>query len=141
MRPRITNWRTLRGPMIVVALAATLILAFAFPRTNLAYDPPSTDVEIGSRWDALVKRVEVQVGDIVKPGDPLLVLIDPKLEEEILSLEGDLKLAMLGTKEVVVEEGMTGLIGTLPRVVWTNPEPAKPTAPPAPAIMTSMPRS
>lgn len=137
MRLRTPTLRALRGPMIVLALSATLILAFALPRNNAAYDPPSTDVEIESRWDSEVKRVEVQVGDRVEPGDPLLVLIDPKLEEEILRLENELKLAMLGTKEVVVEEGMTGLIGNLPRVVWTTPEAVKPTNVPAAPVDTS----
>ncbi len=125
MHPRKPTLRAFKGPMIVLALAATLIVAFALPRTAPVLDQPSTDFEIESKWDAEVKRIEAQVGDRVEPGDPLLVLIDPKLEEEILRLEDELKLAMLGTKEVVVEEGMTGLIGNLPQVIWTTPEPVK----------------
>lgn len=125
MRPRKPFLRAFKGPMIVLALSATLILAFALPRNDAAFDPPATEFEVESQWDAEVKRVEAQVGDRVEPGDPLLVLIDPKLEEEILRLEDELKLAMLRTKEAVVEEGMTGLIGNLPQVIWTTPEPVK----------------
>lgn len=115
--------RAYKGPMVVLALAATLIVAFALPKAIQVVDEEPKEFEVASRWEAEVKRVEVKVGDRVEPGTPLLVLVDPKIESEILRLEDELKLANLASKEAVVETGMLGMIGTLPRVVWTEPTP------------------
>lgn len=106
--------------MVVLALAATLIVAIAFPRESDVSEPKPTEFEVAAKGSAEVKRLEVKVGDQVQPGSPLLVMIDPVLEDEILKLENELKLLQLGTKEAVVEEGISGSIGSLPRVVWTQ---------------------
>ncbi len=124
MHPQKPKSRVLRAPMIVLALAATLIVAIALPKVGTDEESAAKEIEITSRWDAEVKRVDIAVGDKVEAGTPLVTLIDPKLEEEILQLENELKLTMLGTKEAVVEEGISGGIGSLPRVVWSNPAPA-----------------
>lgn len=106
--------------MVVLALAATLIVAIALPRAAETIDPKPTEFEVAAKGSAEVKRLEVKVGDQVQPGTPLLVLIDPAVEDELLKLENELKLLQLGTKQAVVEEGITGSIGSLPRVVWTQ---------------------
>lgn len=120
MRPRTTKSRAFKGSMVVLALAATLIVAVALPRATVTIDAKPTEFEVAAKGAAEVKRLEVKVGDQVQPGAALLVLIDPAVEAEILQLENELKLLQLGTKQAVVEEGITGMIGSLPRVVWTN---------------------
>lgn len=123
MRRLNPKFRAYKGPMVVLALAATLIVAFALPKAVQGDDDEPQTYEIASRWDAEVKRVEVKAGDRIEAGAPLLVLVDPTLEDEILRLENELKILTLGSKEAVVETGMLGSIGSLPRVVWTNSEP------------------
>lgn len=120
MRPRTSKSRAFKGSMVVLALATTLIVAIALPRATETIYPKPTEFEVAAKGSAEVKRLEVKVGDQVQPGSPLLVLIDPTVEEEILRLENELKLLQLGTKQAVVEEGITGMIGSLPRVVWTQ---------------------
>jgi hypothetical protein len=120
----VSNLRRYRGPVIILLLAATLIAALAIPRQNLSIDRATKPIEVVSNSDAIVKRVTHAVGDQVTVGEPLVVLSDPKLDAEINKLEDELKLAMLDTKIAVAEPAMTGLIGSLPRVVWETPEPS-----------------
>ncbi len=109
-----------KGPAILVLLSASLIVAFAIPRTNFGPTDPEL-IELDAHWTATVKRNEVQVGDVVEPGQPLMVLVDPDLESKISQVEAELKQAMLGSKEAVVETEMLGMIGSLPRVTYELP--------------------
>lgn len=113
-----------KGPVIVLVLSASLIAALAIPKVNTFIPAKQKPAFVmNSLANGTIKRSEATVGQFVKVGDPLLVITDPALEAEILRLENELKLAMLGTKEVVVETGMLGMIGSLPRVVYETEEP------------------
>ena len=127
----VSNLRRYRGPVIILLLAATLIAALAIPRQSRSIDRATNPIEVVSNSDAIVKRVSHAVGDQVTVGEPLVVLSDPKLDAEINKLEDELKLAMLDTKIAVAEPAMTGLIGSLPRVVWETPEPSPTVTSPA----------
>jgi hypothetical protein len=122
MPQRTSMLRGYRGSAILVASAVTLIAALAIPRASqIQQSPRPAPVDVSSKWTAEVKRSEVQVGNYVAVGDPLMVLTDSALEAEIAKLESEFKLAMLGTKEAVAEPGMLGMIGSMPRVTWTLP--------------------
>jgi hypothetical protein len=115
-----SNLRRNKGPAILVLLSATLIVAFAIPRTNPGRTEPEL-IELDSHWTATIKRNEVRAGDVVEPGQPLMVLIDAELESKISQAESELQQAMLGSKEAVVETEMLGMIGSLPRVTYEMP--------------------
>lgn len=50
---------------------------------------PSQIVDLGFTISALVKEVSVEEGDVVKAGDPLMVLNTPDLEFDVISAESD----------------------------------------------------
>jgi hypothetical protein len=118
-----------KGPMVILALSATLIVALALPRgASEKPTPQASTIEVDSQWNASVKRAVAKVGDEVEAGQELLILVDSKLEAEILDLESQLKQAMVGTKVAVAEPGIIGGIGTVAKVVWETPAVSGPIA-------------
>ena len=129
MPPAIDKLKPSKGSMIVLILAVTLIVGIALPRKQDPEVQRPVSFQMDSQWDAIVKRSEVSKGSQVSPGDLVMVLVDPKLESEIVALESELKLAELGTMEAIAEPGMLGMIGAVPRVIWESPKPEESTLP------------
>ena len=120
-------FKAYKGPMVILALSATLIVAVALPKgASEQPKPQASTIEVDSQWNASVKRAVAKVGDEVEAGQELLILVDPKLESEILDLESQMKQAMLGTKVAVAEPGIIGGIGTVAKVVWETPAVSRP---------------
>ncbi len=88
-------------PIVTAAVLTLLLVAACFPLpliVTAAATVKAADAQtINLPRDAIVQQVHVDHGHIVGPGDPLVTLVDPQLEREIVELMG--RRAVLGQQQ------------------------------------------
>jgi len=135
-----------RGAAIATGLAISLIAAFAIPQ-YLGEPPKPTPVtvDLHPQLSGTISEIPIQIGQTVKKGDVLIKLSDPQLTQQLASAEQTFQEAKVEGKTPVVDAGMLGGIGSVPRVVNIPvqgdiaPLPSQPIAPaPDPKLLAEL---